>query len=77
MTNDKQAIRKEAFSIMKSFYTALSSVDVKDVSIGVNREIQLRDDEPQDGDATFRDAFFANAPQKDQDYVYAEKKTWK
>jgi hypothetical protein len=60
---------------MNAFYESLKNVDV-DASIGIVRDTQTRDPLKKDPDLILKQKILANAPNKDQDNIIAEKKSW-
>lgn len=75
MTRETQ-IKEQAKAIMDTFFEALEKSNISDESIGVLRDSQTR--EPHEGeiDLEFKQNILKNAPQKDQDHIIAEKKSW-
>ncbi len=72
----KEQVRKEAKEILAKFAKKLESVKFtekkeKEVLGGMREE-----GEGLDCDTDFRKRFFANAPQKEGDFILAEKKKW-
>ena len=69
-------IEKEAREILKKFSSALAKVKIPKMEakkeVGGFREER----EGKKGDEEFKRRMFANAPEKDGDYIIAEKKTW-
>lgn len=74
MTREEE-ITAQAKKIMDDFFVRLDSVDVPE-EFGLEREKQMREDAVIATQKSFRDMMFINAPQKDEDYLYAEKKQW-
>jgi len=72
----REKIAKEAKEILDKFSKAIEAVKLKErerkTMIGGFRE----EGEGKMCDADFRVRMFQNAPEKDEDYIYAEKKTW-
>ena len=74
---EKQEIKKQAKSIMDSFSKKLSRVDKK-----ISESLIERDEgEREEGggqicDNEFRKIMFENAPNKNKDFIIAEKKGW-
>jgi len=72
----KEEIRKEAKEILDNFAKALDAVKIKEkdlkVEIGGFREEGLG----MEGNKEFRKRMFANAKNKDKDFIIAEKKKW-
>lgn len=68
-------IEEETKKLLDKFSLALSSV--QNVESNVIRECDRRKEgQGKALDETFRRIMFENAPQKDDDFLYAEKKTW-
>lgn len=75
---EKESIKKEAKSIMDNFAKALSKVEKEKIIGEVIRKEQTRTEKsPLKTDSEFRKAFFSNAPDKDGDFIRAEKGKWK
>ncbi len=72
----KEEIRKEAKQILANFSKSLESVKLKvkeeRKEVGGFRE----EGEGVKGDEEFRERMFTNAPNKDKDFIIAEKKKW-
>ncbi len=72
----RKKIQEEVQEILRKFSKALEKVDLKEkkkiLPLGGFREEGLGI--PADED--FRKRMFMNAPFKDDDYIYAEKKQW-
>jgi len=72
----REKIAKEAKEILDKFSHAIEAVKLKareeKRELGGFRE----EGEGKICDTDFRARMFANAPEKDEDYIYAEKKTW-
>ena len=74
---EKEEIKKEAKQIMDSFSRKLSDLDKKAEEPIVERGEGMREEgNGKECDETFRDMFFKNAPNKDKDFIIAEKKKW-
>ena len=74
--DERKNIQKEAQEILKKFSNALEKVLLpkKKASTGIGG---FREEESgMIGDVDFRKRMFANASNKDEDYIYAEQKTW-
>lgn len=76
---EKDNIKKEAKLIMDSFAKALSKVDKARVDESVQRKEYVRKEEKENSgcDDSFRKRFFDNAPEKEDDFIVAEKGKWK
>ena len=72
----KEEIKKEAKKILDDFSKALDKVKVKKKpskkGVGGFRE----EGNGKETDMDFRDRMFDNAPEKESDYIIAEKKKW-
>jgi len=69
-------IRKEAKSILDKFSKALESVKPSDSNV-VRENDRREEGEGKDKcDPEFREIMFENAPQKNKDFLIAEKKSW-
>ncbi len=75
---EKESIKKEAKSIMDNFAKALSKVE-KEKAIGevIRKEQTRKEKSPVKTDSDFRKVLFSNAPEKDEDFIRAEKGKWK
>ena len=75
--DEKQVkLEEETKKLLDKFSKALASVKSEEDS-NVERESDRRKERDGDScDATFRKIMFENAPQKDSDFIIAEKKTW-
>jgi predicted Asp-tRNA(Asn)/Glu-tRNA(Gln) amidotransferase subunit C len=76
--NEKEQIEKEAKQILEKFSKALASVKVKE---GEEWNVEREEDRREEGEGVecendFRRIMFENAPQKDDDFIIAEKKKW-
>lgn len=73
----KEEIREQAKKILANFAKKLESVKFKEkkakLDVGGFRE----EGSGAKGDEDFRKRMFANAPEKDDDCIIAEKKEWK
>lgn len=74
--NKKEEIRKEAKRILDNFSKALEKVSVKKKVL--KKEVGGFRDEGngKETDMDFRDRVFENAPNKNGEYLIAEKKKW-
>lgn len=75
---EKEQIKKQAKSIMDSFSKKLSKVDKKlSLDEGIERpEGERTEGDGSAGDEKFREAIFENAPNKNSDFIIAERKKW-
>jgi len=73
-----EKIKKEAKLILDKFSKSLEKVEkeIKEAK-GVQRDIQLREESKVKQDKEFKKAFFKNAPNKEDDFIMAEKGAWK
>lgn len=74
---EKDKIKKQAKEIMDSFEKELKKVESEKIELGVKRKNQLRDETKNEQDPDFRKIFFENAPNKEGDWIKAEKGKWK
>lgn len=74
---EKENIKKEAKRIMDSFAKALAKVGNERVDESVIRTEQTRKETNAECDESFRKMFMNNAPEKDDDFILAEKGKWK
>lgn len=73
---EKEEIKKQAKSIIDSFSLKLSKIDKKMEEPLIEREEGEREEgERKDSDFS-REIMFENAPNKNKDFVIAEKKKW-
>ncbi len=74
--SEREKIKKEAREILDNFSRALSKVKIKEKKekkeLGGFREER----EGMLGDKDFRKRMFENAPNKNEDFLIAEKKKW-
>lgn len=74
--NEKEAVRKQAEKILDKFGKSLESIKLKEKKTenrvgGFRKEGQGIITNPE-----FRKRMFANAPDKNDDFIIAEKKSW-
>ena len=75
---EKEDIRKEAKRILDSFSEKLSKVKVSEEEPLIKRKSSEREEkEGVDAEEGFRERMFENAPEKNKDFIIAEKKEWK
>lgn len=78
---DKEQIRSQAKGIVDDFIAALDAVEMP-AHFGVRRDTNLRnpqeisDEESESNKAQFKVRMLSNAPESDNDYIYANKKHW-
>ena len=74
---EKKDIQKQAKKIMDSFSKKLSDLDKKAEEPVIERGEGMREEqEGKECDETFREILFKNAPNKNDDFIKAEKKKW-
>lgn len=75
---EKEEIKKEAKHLMDKFAKALEKVEKELVEqVGVKREKQLREEKIAGSDVEFKKLFFKNVPEKEENFVKAERGKWK
>ena len=75
--NEKKEIEKQAKSIMDSFSKKLSKIDKKIPEMLIERDEGERiEGVGEVCDNEFRRIMFENAPNKNKDFIIAEKKSW-
>ncbi|MBI2043565.1 hypothetical protein HYT25_04205 [Candidatus Pacearchaeota archaeon] len=75
---EKEEIKNQAKGIMDSFSKKLSSVKEKIPEPSVEREeFERVENEGNECDEDFRKRMFENAPNKNQNFILAERKSWK
>ncbi len=75
---EKEDIKKQAKEIMDSFEKELKKIESEKVFLAeVEREKQLREEGKPYCDPDFRKLFFNNIPNKEGDFLKAEKGKWK
>jgi Asp-tRNA(Asn)/Glu-tRNA(Gln) amidotransferase C subunit len=72
---EKEDIRKQAKKIMDSFSRKLMKVGKISESV-IEREVFEREEGDKDKEDFSRDIMFDNAPDKNKDFIIAEKKEW-
>jgi hypothetical protein len=73
--SEREKLKEETKKLLDEFSKTLASV--KSSESNVERESFEREEkEGKDLDKTFREIMFENAPQKSEDFIIAEKKTW-
>ena len=73
---DEEKIVNEAKKIMDDFMTALDKVNASEESFGSERDLNIREASESEYGKDFKEKILKNAPNKDQDFIIAEKKTW-
>ena len=75
---EKEKIKKQAKEILDKFSEKLSRVDKKIADTSIEREnFERIEGAGANSDEDFRKRMFENAPEKNQDFIIAEKKSWK
>jgi len=75
---EKKKIQEQAKSIMESFSKKLSKLEkeLKNVDVGVERPQGEREEGKLKPSEIDKDIMFKNAPEKNKDFIIAEKKGW-
>ncbi len=73
---ERAKIQLEAQEILKEFSAALAKVKLKKKEEKKEAGGWREEGEGKKSDAEFREKMFANAPQKDDECIIAEKKQW-
>ena len=74
---EKEEIKKEAKSIIDNFSKKLENLKSKTDETFIERDKCFREEnKPLDCDSDFRKRMFDNAPNKNKDFILAEKKQW-
>lgn len=74
---EKKDIKKQAKKIMDSFSKKLAELDKKAEEPFIERGEGIREEKDgEECDGTFREMLFKNAPNKNDDFIIAEKKKW-
>jgi Asp-tRNA(Asn)/Glu-tRNA(Gln) amidotransferase C subunit len=73
---EKEEIRKQVDSILDSFSTKLSKIDKKIEESFIERKEFERKEGLQKDSSFSREIMFKNAPEKNKDFIMAEKKKW-
>jgi len=76
--NEIETLKEETKKLLDKFSKALENVKLKD---GEEWNVQRDEDRRKEGegkncDSDFKKIMFENAPQKNEDFIIAEKKTW-
>jgi Asp-tRNA(Asn)/Glu-tRNA(Gln) amidotransferase C subunit len=74
-----EEIKREAKKILDKFSKALENAKIKEEESNVEREEDRRKEKEgknPDENKDFREIMFENAPNKNEDFVIAEKKSW-
>ena len=74
---EREEIKQEAKKLMDSFYNKLNKIKQKMQEHFVERdEFEREEGEGTEPNKEFRNAMFDNAPNKNKDFIIAEKKGW-
>ncbi len=74
---EKKEIKKQAKAIMDGFSKKLSKIDKKMPEMLIKRDEGEREESGgKKCDEEFRKIMFENAPNKNKDFIIAEKKSW-
>ena len=73
---EREEIRKQVNTILDSFSAKLSKIDGKVEDNFIEREEYERKEGQEQDKIFFREIMFENAPEKNKDFIIAEKKKW-
>ncbi len=73
----QEKIKKEAKRILDKFAKALEKVKEKDEYFVERDEDRRKEGDGKEGESDFRKLFFENAPNKNKDFILAERGNWK
>ena len=73
---EKEEIRKQVKTILDSFSAKLSKIDGKAGESFIEREKFERREGGEKDESFSREIMFRNAPEKNKDFIIAEKKSW-
>lgn len=74
---EKKEIKQQAKNIIEDFSKQLSKLNKNVKEPTIERKIQERKEKnPRESDIEFRKKMFANAPNKNENFIIAEKKQW-
>ena len=73
---DEDKIRAEARRILDKFGKSLSVVKFKEKDLKIKEGGFREEGSGSECDSEFREKMFANAPEKEGNYIVAEKKKW-
>ena len=76
LEKEKVEIKKQAKSILNSFSKKLSGIDKNLKESFIERDKGEREEGEVKDDSFSRDIMFENAPNKNKDFIIAEKKEW-
>lgn len=71
-----EKIKKETKILLDEFSKELGKVKSNEESNVIRSKDRRKDSEGKKCDSSFRQIMFENAPQKDKDFILAEKKKW-
>ena len=74
---DEKQIEKEAKEILDSFAKALEKVKTKEADFYVERDLSEREEGLGDSCNGFKSKLLGNAPDKNDDFIVAERGAWK
>ena len=75
--DEREEIKQEAKEIMEKFSEKLSKIDERISDSGIERnDSQREENDSGNCDEDFRKRMFENAPNKNKDFILAEKKGW-
>lgn len=73
---EREEIKKQVDTILKSFSDKLSKIDKKTEENLVERKKFEREEGDGKDESFSKDLMFRNAPEKNKDFIIAEKKKW-
>ena len=73
---EKEEVRKQAKQILDKFSKTLESVKFKEKKAEGKMSGFREEGQGSKGDEEFRKRMFDNAPEKNEDFIIAEKKKW-
>lgn len=74
---EKKQIKKQAKSIIEDFSEKLSKVKTQPTEDLIERkDMERKENKDSKKDKDFRKIMFENAPEKNNDFIIAEKKQW-
>ncbi|MDE1848503.1 MAG: hypothetical protein KGH55_00520 [Nanoarchaeota archaeon] len=74
---DKEQVREKAKMLLASFSEKISKVKISDEEPLILRKNFEREEKEGDNcDLLFKDIMFENAPDKNKDFIIAEKRSW-
>ena len=77
--SEREEIKRKAKSIMDSFSKELDKINLKELKepLVEREDYERQEGEGREGDNSFRGAMLENAPNKNDDFIIAEKGSWK